>query len=295
MSWRDLLLSAASLLALATSTDTASAAQSAINADPICDIAIKGVTLATPDAEMRRIWGAIAPLTDSSAGDPARQIGLQVWFGKQQTQTNKKPGEWTPIQLNRTLGPTGAGSMGRNEQETLYVTQAANAPRDTLWKRLRYATDLEAAAARFCGSGDPRVRCRFEKSIPLSIEVGPPNDGRLPYCTYRIGMRYGLGQLKSTTTTVDLSLGGALQEQLQRFVAPLQLSQLLRLRTVGAHRQQGRPEQRSADAECDHVVAHPCIDRIGHIGGARLRAIGLVEQALAVPVSEDLCRDRSSR
>ncbi|MBK6673716.1 MAG: hypothetical protein IPG49_09670 [Proteobacteria bacterium] len=217
MSWRELVLSAASLLALATFTN---AAQSAINADPICDIAIKGVTLATPDADMRRIWGAIAPLTDSSAGDPARQIGPQVWFGKQQTQTNQKPGEWTPIQLNRTLGPTGAGSMGRSEQETLYVTQAANAPRDTLWKRLRYATDLEAAAARFCGSGDPRVRCRFEKSIPLSIEVGPPNDGRFPYCTYRIGMRYGLGQMKSTTTTVDLSLGGALQEQLQRFAAP---------------------------------------------------------------------------
>ena len=220
MSWRELLLPAASLLALATSTNTASAAQSAINADPICDIAIKGVTLATPDAEMRRIWGAIAPLTDSSAGDPARLIGPQFWFGKQQTQTNQKPGEWTPIQLNRTLGPTGAGSMGRNEQETLYVTQAANSPRDALWKRLRYAADLEAAAARFCGSGDPRVRCRFERSTPLSIEVGPPSDGRFPYCTYRIGMRYGMGQMKSTTTTVDLSLGGALQEQLQRFVAP---------------------------------------------------------------------------
>ncbi|MBK7285240.1 MAG: hypothetical protein IPI83_13770 [Sphingomonadales bacterium] len=178
MSWRELVLSAASLLALATFTN---AAQSAINADPICDIAIKGVTLATPDADMRRIWGAIAPLTDSSAGDPARQIGPQVWFGKQQTQTNQKPGEWTPV----------------------CVTPRISRPQ------------RHAFAAR-----RPRVRCRFEKSIPLSIEVGPPNDGRFPYCTYRIGMRYGLGQMKSTTTTVDLSLGGALQEQLQRFAAP---------------------------------------------------------------------------
>jgi hypothetical protein len=96
------------------------------------------------------------------------------------------------------------------------VKQKLPASRDGLWRRWLFADTIEIRIAQFCNRNDPRVKCRYQGSMPKSIEVRGPEKGKLPYFTYGLSVVGGgltTGKPSRTTTTeAEFDFSGSIIE-----------------------------------------------------------------------------------
>ena len=89
------------------------------------------------------------------------------------------------------------------------------------WRRMAFAARVSAIVERYCNRGDPRVTCRFEGSQLRQLTIGPPADGTLPYCTYRVSLEMRGGKVhRSVVGESESDAMGSLNEQLSLLVTP---------------------------------------------------------------------------
>jgi len=211
--------SLAALLVAATGSSGAQAQAEPRANDPVCDLDIAGVTLATSDDDMQKLWGGLGlvHVVESSAAAPGKPVTTTHRFGTKPGSPDRR--EWGPLVLTRSRNTLGQASVDGARQDTLRVTVRTGDTTAEHWRGWNFADLVAARVARFCNGADPRANCRFEGSMPRFIEVGPPADGRVPHCTYRLSLQGSQGQVyRSVVGEKEFDVAGRLGETVTRHV-----------------------------------------------------------------------------
>jgi hypothetical protein len=188
--------------------------------DPLCDLEMAGVNLESTVADMNKAWSAlglahVAVTTEAVRGRPANTT---YFYAKNPASPDRA--EWGPLQLSRSVATNGDATLKQARESTVRVVRKVGQSALEEWRGFDFADLVMLRVARFCNGVEPRASCRFEGSMPRSIEVRPPRDHRLPYCTYALSIDTRQGRLRrSTVGEREFELGGLFGERLSRHTA----------------------------------------------------------------------------
>jgi len=187
----------------------------------------------------RTIRAGLPPLALLATTDQAEQAwtasGLAAHREEQQRvaqaptltllRVNRNPSSpdaatWGPVRYSHSRAGNGAVTVQRSETDTARIVRKTG-ERVEAWRRMAFAARVTGIVERYCNRGDPRVTCRFEGDQLRQLVVGPPPDGSVPHCTYRVSLQMRGGQVyRSVVGESEADATGSLDEQLSLAVAP---------------------------------------------------------------------------
>ena len=184
--------------------------------DPICNIAIEGVSFSTTDDEMKKVWGAKGLSYQENPGIKWRNEGPTFYFSQNPSATNNV--DRGPLRLSRVISPNGHAGLSLNQEDSVNVTLTTGQTMEEAWRKFSFANKVSARVAQLCSQNNPRVTCRFEGSMPVYVEVRRPEnvEANTSYCMYGLHFRSGAEVLKNTIPVKEYLLRGNLTESLSR-------------------------------------------------------------------------------
>ena len=199
---------------------SAAHAQTAQIPDPVCAIEIDGVSVATPVAQVRELWGRSGlPYTEEvGARAPGYPVLTQLRFNRDPQNPDRTA--WGPLGFAYSSSTEGTVNLSRTETDTVRVIRKTG-DRIEFWRLWSFADRVSARVAQFCNSGDARVSCQFEGTQIRYIRIVAPTDGTLPFCTYTLSLQGRGGQIyRSVVGETESDVVGDLQESVSLQVRP---------------------------------------------------------------------------
>ncbi len=193
---------------------------SAAPADPVCAIAIDGVTVLATTDQARAAW--VRPGLAAHREEQQRVTGAPTLTLLRVNANPSSPdaATWGPLLYSHSSAGNGAVTVKRAETDTARIVRKTGEQVEA-WRRMAFAARVSAIVERYCNRGDPRVTCRFEGSQLRQLTIGPPADGTLPYCTYRVSLEMRGGKVhRSVVGESESDAMGSLNEQLSLLVTP---------------------------------------------------------------------------
>ncbi len=192
----------------------------AATGDPVCSIEIDGVSALSTTDQAQQAWAGPGLAAHREQQQRVAQAPKLTLLRVNSNPSSPDAATWGPVRYSHSSPDNGAVTVSRSETDTARIVRRTG-ERVEAWRRMAFAARVSAITGRHCDQGNPRVKCQFEGTQLRQLSIGPPADGTLPYCTYRVSLQMRGGKVyRSVVGESESDALGSLDEQLSLVVTP---------------------------------------------------------------------------